>query len=103
MLTLKITQSALRNRQIFITQFHFGQNSSVIRNRGKGNRRHSAPAQYTLCAWKEKNQISQAQFRAKSGAPASLEDGEIEEENSRAGELGKAQAMVAGAMREIWF
>jgi len=63
----------------------------------------NAPARYTLPAWKEKTQISQAQFRSKSGAPCSLEAEENEEENPRTGNSGRDQETAAGAISETWF
>ncbi|HEY1490939.1 MAG TPA: hypothetical protein VGF90_07855, partial [Verrucomicrobiae bacterium] len=47
--------------------------------------------------------MSQAQLRSKSERPAAEVDGETVEGNSRAGDSGRDQVTVAGAMREIWF
>jgi hypothetical protein len=62
--------------------------------------RHSASRRYTLCASGRKNQMSQAQFRAKSGVRAVVNGWKDEEESSRAGLAGNAQATVAGARGE---
>lgn len=103
MLIQKIAHPTRGNVFNFSTSIHFGHNPSSTEIAEKRNRRHSAPARYTLRARKEKNQISQAQFRSKSGAPASIADKETEEEKSRAGDSGRDQETIAGATSEIWF
>ncbi len=46
--------------------------------------------------------MSQAQFRAKSGAPAIRNDGVVTDEIESAGFVGKAQIKAEGARMENW-
>jgi len=103
MLLLKFTEHPRTQLQIFLTQFHFSPNPLIQIIRGHGIPGQNAPARYTLPAWKEKTQISQAQFRSKSGALCSREAEENEEENPRTGNSGKDQETTAGAISEGWF
>jgi hypothetical protein len=47
-----------------------------------------------------KNQMSQAQFRSKSGALVVVNDGGVWKETSRLAATGSVQATIAGASRE---
>jgi hypothetical protein len=62
--------------------------------------RHSASGRYTLRASGRKNQMSQAQFRAKSGLRAVVDGWKDEEESPRARLAGNAQTTVAEASGE---
>jgi hypothetical protein len=62
--------------------------------------RHSASGRYTLRALGRKNQINQAQFRARSVEPAVINGGKDTEGSSRAALLGNAQATAAEANGE---
>lgn len=103
MFILTITQSPSSPIQIFLANFHFSPESPVEIFRGKRKSQTQRSRLYTLRAGKEKNQINQAQFRSKSGALVSEKMEEREGENSRTGQSGKDQEIIAGASSEIWF
>jgi len=52
---------------------------------------------------RERNQISQAQFRANNGASARVTGKEIKEKNWCASASGKIHANAAGTGEENWF
>jgi hypothetical protein len=66
----------------------------------EGNNVGSASTRYTLRASGKKNQISHAQFRAKSAEPAVVDNREVGEENSRVAAEGSVHSTTAGASRE---
>ena len=102
MLFLTIAQSLRIRIQIFLTHFHFRPNRP-LKSFAEKEIRHNAPARYTLPAWKEKNQINQAQFRSKSGALSTEDAMENKAGNSRTGDSGRDQETAAGAISETWF
>ncbi len=57
----------------------------------------------TLRAWKRKNQISRAQFRANSGVSAAMESVVEREEIEFAGWAGSVQIRALNVSNESWF